>query len=112
MDLTKTNLKYICEKCHFKSSNKKDYNKHLLTLKHQKIQENNITLTETKNCMKRSYDCICGKTYSHRQSLFTHKKSCNGPKIKESLNDEEFILEVLKKKSDFLVEELINKIKH
>jgi hypothetical protein len=72
MDLTKTNLKYICEKCDFKSSNKKDYNKHLLTLKHQKT-----TLTETENCVKRSYDCICGKTYSHRQSLFTHKKSCN-----------------------------------
>ena len=63
---------YICEKCTFISSNKKDYNKHLTTAKH--INTTNTTLNTTKNTPQ--YICSCGKTYNYRASLYNHKKRC------------------------------------
>jgi hypothetical protein len=65
-------LKYTCEKCTFECSNKKDYNRHLLTAKHKRLTNTSIGLTQNPN----EFVCICGKTYSHRQSLHKHKKKC------------------------------------
>ena len=61
---------YSCEKCAFKCSKKSNYDKHLLTRKHQ---NNDISLHEK---MPKKFACICGKEYSHRQGLYTHKKTC------------------------------------
>ena len=61
---------YSCEKCAFKCSKKSNYDKHLLTRKHQ---NNDISLQEK---MPKKFACICGKEYSHRQGLYTHKKTC------------------------------------
>lgn len=61
--------KFICEKCDFVCSKKSDYERHLLTRKHdnndkkeQKIAEKNV--------------CICGKSFKYRQGLFVHRKTC------------------------------------
>ena len=43
-------LNYICEKCNFRTANKKDYNRHILTSKHQ--NETNETKIETKTPQK------------------------------------------------------------
>ena len=74
---------FSCADCDYNTGNKKDYNKHLLTAKHIKLT---IILTNTDkntpnvpNDLKshvKKYNCECGKTYLHRQSLFTHKKKC------------------------------------
>jgi hypothetical protein len=64
---------FICELCNYNTCNKKDYNKHLLTKKHQNItnyNENGIKVPEL-------YKCFCGKEYKYRASLFNHKKKCN-----------------------------------
>jgi len=63
---------YICDSCDFICSNKKDYNRHLLTAKH-KILTNTYIITP-KNPFQN--ECECGKKYKHRQSLFNHKKKC------------------------------------
>lgn len=67
--------KYTCEKCHFTCSNKKDYNRHILTKKHKMAEYNQI---QPKKCQKtpEEYSCECGKVYSHRASLYNHKKKC------------------------------------
>lgn len=62
--------KFSCMNCYYHTSNKKDYNKHLLTQKH-KNTANTATLSETHQ-----HTCDCGKTYKHRQSLFNHKQKC------------------------------------
>ena len=38
-DFTQNNPKYICQFCDMKTSNKKDFNKHLLTAKHKKNEK-------------------------------------------------------------------------
>jgi hypothetical protein len=80
----KNPLIYFCKNCDYSTSNKKDYKKHILTLKH-KNTDKPLTLTDgfvPKNPETiTSYVCECGRRYKHRQSLFNHKKKCS--------NDEE-----------------------
>jgi len=68
--------KYICEDCDFQCSKLSNYNIHLSSRKHNR-------LTNTYNKLPKSpcdYICECGKSYKHRQSLYTHKKKCNSQK--------------------------------
>ena len=71
MPLAPTNL--ICEKCDFKCYKQSNWDKHLLTSKHQLNYPNGIKIAEK---MPSKYNCICGKEYTHRQGLYTHKKTC------------------------------------
>jgi len=84
--------KYNCELCGIKTNNKKDYNKHLLTLKHKNrtnlgILEQNIP-TCTHNCE------YCGKKYKARNSLWYHSKKCA---TKTIINDDNVISTLVKK---------------
>ena len=76
----KTPANFRCNICDFNTSNKKDYNKHLLTLKHQNTDKILIFTAKkthkTQNDLSSAFICECGKEYRHRQSLFTHKKKC------------------------------------
>ena len=69
---------FYCEKCDYNTSKKSDYNKHLLTAKHKNVD---VLLTNvaanSQNVAEQDYSCDCGKKYSHRQSLYVHKKKCN-----------------------------------
>ena len=64
---------FCCEKCNYNTSSKKDFNKHLLTLKHKNgINDNKIT----KN--NNSFICeTCNKEYCYLSGLLRHKKKCN-----------------------------------
>jgi len=101
--------KYLCEFCDFKSSNKKDYERHLSTDKHQKMTAS--SKPDYKGLPNHKYKCWCGKEYTHRQGLWKHSKICDGhfdPK-KPSANHEtaadiqaltSLILEVVKQNND------------
>ena len=74
-------LKFCCEKCNYNTSVKKDYNKHLMTLKHKNRensdQENNLSQSKL-------FICNCGKKYKYKQGLSLHKKKCEGEKKEEN----------------------------
>ena len=62
----KNPLTFFCDICDYVTSNKKDFNKHINTIKHinnKKSPEHNMV-------------CECGKTYISRSSLFNHRKVC------------------------------------
>ena len=65
--------KYECIICNYITSNKKDYNKHLLTAKHNILTNTDIKISEIN---LHEFSCECGKKYKHRQSLFNHKQKC------------------------------------
>jgi hypothetical protein len=73
------NPNFCCEKCEYTTDNKKDYSKHLSTLKHQ--NETNETLlkqpTPQKSPNDKKFSCLCGVTLNSRTTLWRHKKSCN-----------------------------------
>ena len=59
---------FLCEKCKYKTSNKKDYEKHILTRKH--IDETNLK-QKVPNLA-----CDCNKVFNSRTTLWRHKKKC------------------------------------
>jgi len=106
--MQKNAIIFECKICDFKSCNKYNYIKHLSTLKHK-----NLHFTDKKmQKLQESYYCICGKSYKHRQSLYTHQSKCMF-KDKESITQnlsQEFVLDVIKKQQDQITE-LTNTIK-
>jgi hypothetical protein len=69
------NPKFYCQKCQFKTNNKKDYTKHLATAKHQKTQNGSIleVLEAPKNPI---YKCECDKQFVTHSGLWKHKQKC------------------------------------
>ena len=67
---------YICDNCDFKCSKKSNYEKHLLTSKHQKgILLNKKTQKPIKNAIDNFICKKCNKEYKARNSLWYHEKN-------------------------------------
>ena len=90
---------FYCEKCDFGCSKRSNYEKHLLTRKHEIL-----TNTYNKTPKNAEYVCECGKKYKHRQSLNNHMKKC---KFKMSSLGEEILTESTLEKPtmEYLLEE-------
>uniref|UniRef100_A0A6C0BR20 C2H2-type domain-containing protein n=1 Tax=viral metagenome TaxID=1070528 RepID=A0A6C0BR20_9ZZZZ len=85
---------FECEKCEFICYKKSNYEKHLTTNKH-KLRCDNESSSERK-----TFNCLCGKTYKHQSSLCNHKKNCS---IKEEKKEE-------KEEKDILIERRIENL--
>ena len=64
---------FLCECCHYSTSRKSQYERHLSTDKHKILQ--NPTSKKFQNEINK-YICNCGKIYSHSSTLYAHKKKC------------------------------------
>ena len=64
---------FCCDKCAFNTSNKFNYLKHLDTRKHKILTNTYQNLAKNATPL---YECLCGKKYKHKQSLYAHKKVC------------------------------------
>jgi hypothetical protein len=86
--------KLYCEYCDYTCNKKSDYNKHLLTAKHQ--NRTNLNILE-QNVSEKSQTLICdkcNKSYKARNSLWYHKQKCLGHKNEEFCEtDEQFLLD-------------------
>jgi hypothetical protein len=73
---------FNCELCDYKCCKQSDYNKHLLTSKHKnRTFLNNLEQNDAANVAENLQQFICDKcckTYKARNSLWYHKKKCNG----------------------------------
>ena len=79
--------KYCCKKCDYTTSNKKDYNKHLLTRKHLGNQ------LETEKSQLNIFTCEnCNKTYKNRDGLWKHNKKCVKVDGETKINDKNQII--------------------
>jgi len=97
----KTPMKYICEPCSFKCSNKKDYSRHISTAKHQKLINPNEKTPQL-------FSCICGKFYKHMSSLCSHRNSCyhyNSNNITNNIDTDNtssnIVIELLRQNQEF-----------
>jgi hypothetical protein len=73
---SKIGNKFVCKKCNYNTSNKKDYTKHTKTTKHnqpENYQPENYQQMPTDN----NLTCDCGNKYKERSGLWRHKKKCN-----------------------------------
>lgn len=96
--MTRKSLKipsiFSCEICNYQTSNKKDYNKHLLTAKHKKMT------FDVKNHNK-AFQCECGKWFSYRQGLHRHKKICQFVDEIDNTPTTDSIVELIKQNTEF-----------
>jgi hypothetical protein len=85
---------FVCLICDFNCDTKWLWNRHIITKKHKDIYES------FKEKVKK-FVCICGKKYTTRQSLHTHKKICltqDNDNIKEDdtqFNEKKIIMTLL-----------------
>jgi len=98
---------FYCEKCNFKCSKKSNWDKHTLTAKH-------INTTNTTKKMPKQFNCECGKEYTHRASLFNHKKKCsfvNKPEIiQEHITEENIIDQTVQSNKLIAQDSIVNNL--
>ena len=76
---------FYCKSCDYYTSDKKDYNKHLLTRKHKK------SANADKICKNVEFVCeFCNKSYKYNSGLSRHKKKCKFSKIDNVENDNNY----------------------
>ena len=103
---------YFCECCNYETYSKKDFNKHILTSKHNKLVNASKMLANLSSYHNQQFICNCGKSYAHDSSYYRHKKICtykddNIVKEKEEEEDptdKELILKILKQNSELIKE--------
>jgi hypothetical protein len=96
--------KYNCENCKFKCSKQSDFNRHELTAKHKKQQNQQEQSQKTPEY----HECECGKIYKERTGLWRHKQKCtyedtmnDDITINDPTSDASTILLLLKQNQDF-----------
>jgi len=87
----KSPKKYICICCHYFTNNKKDFIKHLQTIKHN----DNKMITKDNKKSPKIFSCICGKDFVYSSGLSRHRKICNNePNVGN-------LLEIVKQNQEF-----------
>ena len=111
---------FECKMCHFKCSKNCDYERHLMTPKHQNATEmlHNATYFTPKNAEIFVCDKCC-KNFKHSSSLYRHKKFCpiienseNNQNIEENIDKkDELINYLIKENQEFksLILEIVKK---
>jgi len=67
---------YSCETCDYHTSRLSQYDRHVLTAKHQILTNVDANVYNKVPKSSAAFICECGNKYKHRQSLYTHKKKC------------------------------------
>jgi hypothetical protein len=96
--------KFCCKNCNYYTSRKSQYDRHLLTLKHEKITNDNNLEQKVPN----EFICECGKKYNYLSGLSRHRKTCKGEKKETAIIENEenvdyksMFFEIIKKNNEF-----------
>lgn len=96
--LTKKVPQFICNCCNYSTIRKSQYNRHILTAKHNILYKKNEESLETD---PNKYICdVCNKNYKSRVGLWGHKKTCGVEDTQEN-NETDIIVELVKQHTDF-----------
>ena len=103
-DFTPKNPSFSCETCNFISANKKDFKRHITTLKHK----NNTGVSSELPQKTPHYVCSCGNSYKFHSGLSVHKKKCTFKEEPENFvpnlkmyEDKDILLKLLDQNQEF-----------
>jgi hypothetical protein len=104
---TNVAFKFSCKICDYFTDKKTDYNKHVYTIKHQKLVNASKMLENANQNVDNpifEYNCQCGKKYSHNSSYYRHKKLCNQDKPInfEGKDKDEIIIMLIKQNAELI----------
>jgi len=99
---------YNCEKCYYTTCDKKDYKKHLLTIKHMSVSLGDVSETKNpKKSVKKLCCEKCNKEYKSYNGLWKHKKQC----LKKEDNIKELFMYLMKENSEIMKNTIIEVVK-
>jgi hypothetical protein len=97
---------YICEVCDYKCIKKFNWDRHILTSKHQSATNSNIWQPiSSKNEQSSKLTCQnCNKEYKDRTGLWRHKQKCSETNIQvqqnETIDKDKLIMSLIKDNSE------------
>ena len=105
--------RFRCENCHYYTSKKSSFEKHITTAKHLELTE--VNKFSNKSCSKVAHEhnefvCkSCSKLFKSRVGLWKHKKKCNEMNIdlcqeikdNKDPSDKDLIMMLIKENSEF-----------
>ena len=99
----KSSINFCCKVCNYYTSRKSQYERHLSTDKHKRLQNN-----DAGTILNKKYICECGREYKYRQGLYNHRKTCKGEKKETAIIENEenvdyksMFFEIIKKNNEF-----------
>ena len=96
---------FQCDKCDFKCLKKGDWNRHLLTQKHQ-YEPNEPEITPSITEKSQLHTCLCGEIFNSRTTAWRHKKKCK----KMPANNMVMTINEIESKPTMLTEEMVMKL--
>jgi hypothetical protein len=109
---------YVCNLCDYNSCRKSQYDRHLLSLKHQirtntnKCAENSSNTFDTISIIHKQHSCQCGKIFKHASSLWNHRNKCEVENEKKHISsntilpnleiDKEMLIKMLLKNQEVM----------
>jgi hypothetical protein len=108
-NVTENISKYVCEKCDFKCSKQSYWGRHIITAKHIRLTNVNLSVAPESDINK-TYECsVCDKVYKSRVGLWKHAKTCTilplAKKEENEMDDNDLkkiILDVVKNNSELM----------
>ena len=115
----KSSVNFVCLKCHYTTSRKSQYDRHLTTDKHLSVTDE----TKMKQKSSKKFQCVCGLDFKSRTTLWRHSQNCKeeiwqqGDQNKEYENDnleptDKELIMMLMKKNDELQNMMMEVIKN
>ena len=90
---------FNCILCDYECYKKSDYEKHLSTRKHRNTTNGEKIQQKSRQIL----ECDCGKVYTHRASLYNHRRSCNAiPQHRVEKYSESDVIQTMKDEIDKL----------
>ena len=87
---------FYCEYCDYTCCRKSDFNKHLLTDKHNVSKDGNQmeTVEIAKSQGQKEMKCDCGKIYKNKSGLWKHQKKCKFSEENTKPSEENITIEI------------------
>ena len=100
---------FFCINCEYKTCNKKDFNKHILTPKHTSQSQEDINgIEKISEKSPNDHVCNCGNKYKFYSGLWRHQKKCNLKKeITDTIIDKDNIILTLLQQNKQLQEQIL-----
>ena len=100
--------KYNCAICDYSSCHKRDYMRHLSTLKHASMSNANEKIQQKSTTTQKMFTCKCGKLYTYNSCLSRHKLVC-----KQHANNNSYkcdkttkcLLEIIKSNQELILQQ-------
>ena len=95
---------FVCECCHYNTSNKYDYEKHAMTSKHKNNQNGSIlevNKSQKSQKIATAFICDCKKSFNTHSGLWKHMKKCVPINTVTTENTTELVTYLMKENAEF-----------